>query len=84
MHLAHNSVQMNFTIEWVAFLLRVREVLGSYLGPEIGAHDWGSSCFYLGSLSVSLCILPNFLFTNYRTIPRSVVSGILAATSNNP
>jgi hypothetical protein len=30
----------NVVVEWLAFLLRIREIPGSNLGPETGCPDW--------------------------------------------
>jgi hypothetical protein len=32
---------VNVVIEWITFLLRIWELLGSYIGPETGYHNWG-------------------------------------------
>jgi hypothetical protein len=37
------NVTPNVVVEWLTLLLRIREVLGSNLGPDIGYTDWGVS-----------------------------------------
>jgi hypothetical protein len=34
-------------IEWLTFLIRIREVPGSNLGPQTGYPDWGFSFVFL-------------------------------------
>jgi hypothetical protein len=36
----------NIVVEWLTPLLRIREVLGSNVGPETGYPDWACSWFY--------------------------------------
>jgi hypothetical protein len=47
----------NVVAECLTFLPRIREVPGSYIGPEIGNTDWGFSCY------------PQFLQANAGIVP---------------
>jgi hypothetical protein len=35
----NNNNKLNVVVEWLTFLLRIREVPGSNLSPEIGYND---------------------------------------------
>jgi hypothetical protein len=39
------NTSQNVVVDLVGLLLRIREVLGTYLGAEIGYTDWGFSWF---------------------------------------
>jgi hypothetical protein len=39
------TAKPNVVVEWLAFLFRIREVLGSNIGLETGYPDWGFSWF---------------------------------------
>jgi hypothetical protein len=42
-HIAINYWTPNVRVDWETFLLRIREIPGSNLGPETGYPDWGFS-----------------------------------------
>jgi hypothetical protein len=52
-----NNVRPNVLVEWLAFLLRIREVSSLNLGPQTGYPD----CVFCG--------FPQFLQANSGTVP---------------
>jgi hypothetical protein len=45
MYLLYYRRLLNFVVEWLALLLRIREVPASNLGSETGYPDYGFSLF---------------------------------------
>jgi hypothetical protein len=92
---AQETVIPDVMVEWLALLLRIREVPGSNLGPETDYPDWGFSWFssvFPGkcrdstlnyATTASFHILFNSLFTIILSFD-AVQSELLKASLNKP